>query len=113
QAAQRRAAALYDWRVVIAAYQALLADLEDRRQTAAESCPRAAGATVHPRRPDPFLVYQDFATSQITEQTVLTLAPDALPLDAILQLPMNQAAAPLLLPITEMRGLIDQVAARG
>jgi glycosyltransferase involved in cell wall biosynthesis len=64
-AGQARARSLYDWPVVFAAYEALWAELAERRSVAAASpAPRSA-----PGAPDPFSVFGHYPTEQITPRT--------------------------------------------
>lgn len=79
EAGRARARELYDWRVVIGAYQALWRDLAERRRSATEHTPRAATAPAHPLRDDPYAVYAGYATAPIGGGDRVELAPGAGP----------------------------------
>ena len=56
-AARRRAVETYDWRHIVAAYQALTIDLAARRHVAPERAAPAATEPRHPLRDDPFTLF--------------------------------------------------------
>lgn len=73
-AGRRRARRLYDWSVVIAAYQELWAELNARRRHAAESAPRPSAGTAWPLRPDPFTLFAHYATHTLGPETPIRRA---------------------------------------
>lgn len=79
EAGRARAREIYDWRVVIGAYQALWRDLAERRQSETEHTPRAAAAPAHPLRDDPYALYAGYATAPIGGGDWVELAPGAGP----------------------------------
>jgi glycosyltransferase involved in cell wall biosynthesis len=73
-AARQRAQEVYDWRVVIAQYEALWADMAAQRQQAAGH--PGASARLHrpwPARPDPFTAFAAYPTQALRGATLLTL----------------------------------------
>jgi starch synthase len=74
QSGQLRARDVYDWRVVIRAYEELWGELAARRASAAESVPVAAGAPAHPFCDDPFRLFAHYATAMLTPETRLSSA---------------------------------------
>jgi glycosyltransferase involved in cell wall biosynthesis len=74
ESGRRRARDVYDWRVVIRAYEELWGELATRRTSAAESVPVAAGAAPHPLCDDPFRLFAHYATATLTRQMRLTSA---------------------------------------
>ena len=66
-AARKAAQAAFDWRHVIALYQALWADLAARRASAVESAP-AHGPTYWPARADPFTLFADYPNEALSAQ---------------------------------------------
>jgi glycosyltransferase involved in cell wall biosynthesis len=66
-AARRAAQANFDWRHVIARYQALWAELAQRRAAAVESAP-ASGPLYWPARADPFALFADYPTEILAMQ---------------------------------------------
>jgi glycosyltransferase involved in cell wall biosynthesis len=64
-AARAKAAAAFDWRHVVARYQALWAELAERRHSATESAP-ARGGNHWPARPDPFSAFASYPSDAIS-----------------------------------------------
>ena len=65
--ARKAAQATFDWRHVIARYQALWAELAERRRAAVESAP-ANGPLYWPARADPFTLFADYPTELLSPQ---------------------------------------------
>jgi starch synthase len=76
EAGRRRAEAVYDWRHVIAAYQALWAELAERRRADPDLSGGPAPAA-DPARPDPFAAFASYPTFTLGEDSFLRLAPGA------------------------------------
>ena len=76
EAGRRHVADTYDWPHIIRAYEELWAELDRRRAADPESAPRPDGGPAHPLRPDPFLMFRDFATVALDTDTVLEMATD-------------------------------------
>lgn len=72
-----RAQAEFDWRHIIAQYEALWTELAVRRQADAEIAPRRQGSPSNPLSMDPFQVFGHYATSVLQPETRLVLGPEA------------------------------------
>jgi alpha-maltose-1-phosphate synthase len=93
------ALAVFDWSVVIARYQALWAELAERRAAGDESAARRPGLPANPSRLDPFFSFASYASDTLSPAHVVTLTPgaDAARLQMWLQSPLlsyMQRAAP-------------------
>jgi glycosyltransferase involved in cell wall biosynthesis len=75
EAGRVRAGRLFDWGVVIPAYQALWAELAERRRAEAESAPVAAGRPPAPGRSDPFRHFGAHASARLTAGDTVEPAP--------------------------------------
>ncbi|MCM8738647.1 glycosyltransferase family 4 protein [Azospirillum sp. A1-3] len=107
-AGRRRARAMFDWSVVMAAYEALWGELAHLRVSATEIASPRPEVDPVPLRADPFTIFQDFATRQLDLNLRLRCGhPDPeVALRDILGANMNNfSAATLLLP-QEMRRLL-------
>ncbi|WP_207460975.1 glycosyltransferase family 4 protein [Azospirillum sp. SYSU D00513] len=100
EAGRKRARALFDWSVVIAAYEALWGELAQLRASAEEIAPLRPAAEPFPLRADPFLVFHGFATRQMGLDTRLFCghADPEKALTDILVAGMNTFSAGTLLP---------------
>jgi len=110
-AGQRRARETFDWRVVIAAYEELWAELSERRRTAAEAAAPLAGRPPSPPRMDPFDLFRDWPTDRLAPEMILTLPAGA---DASLAGAMRAlgAAAPMpamLLDAAQTERLVEKL----
>ena len=74
-AGQARARALFDWPVVVGHYNALFAELAERRAQALQDGSLAAGARLQPSRGDPFADFRGFASAVLAPELVVRLAP--------------------------------------
>ena len=74
-AGQARARALFDWPVVVGHYNALFAELAERRAQALLDGSLAAGARLQPSRGDPFADFRGFASAVLAPELVVRLAP--------------------------------------
>jgi len=70
-AGRDRAKQIYDWKTIIPSYEALWAELNQRRLDASE--PRDKNASIWPARLDPFYSFEHYATSSLRPETVLAL----------------------------------------
>ncbi|MAF47190.1 MAG: glycosyltransferase family 4 protein [Rhodospirillales bacterium] len=64
-AAKQRAEETYDWSHVISAYEELWDELTQRRMSAVELAERVDQQPFHPTHPDPFDMFQSFATTTL------------------------------------------------
>lgn len=99
EAGRRRARALFDWPVVIAAYERLWEELAHLRATAVELAPQRPSAPPAPLRRDPFSLFEGFATQRMGLETRLSCrhADPSAALDHILVASMNTFSAATLL----------------
>jgi glycosyltransferase involved in cell wall biosynthesis len=95
EAGRRRAAALFDWSVVIGQYRALWAELAGLRRGGA-----AAGPV--PRRMDPALLFADYPTRLLAAETRLALAPGLDDAEAAIARLRGLAAIPGVAPRPEL-----------
>ncbi len=78
EAAAARARRLYDWRVVVAAYQELWSELAELRAARPGLALRGRGEAARTDVPDPFAVYRHYATALLDANTVVAAkSPDA------------------------------------
>jgi len=68
QAGQKRCETYYDWRVIIKAYQSLWTELEERRYKGTTTSFKN-----NPHHPDPFTLFQEFASAPLKPSDLLTL----------------------------------------
>jgi hypothetical protein len=107
--ARERAVAQFDWRVVINQYQALWAELAERRRSAPESVPRVAGQPVQPTRADPYQAFAGYATATLGSNDVIELAPGATPatFDGVTSSSLISFAKAVNPPTAEMHRLLE------
>jgi len=72
KAGRERVQAYYDWKVVVGQYQELWRELAERRERARQDEPASARLlSSNPLRPNPFAMFADYPTYQMTPQTRL------------------------------------------
>jgi starch synthase len=113
EAGRQRAEALYDWRVVIASYQALWAELAERRRSDANLADRPTPA-VNPARPDPFAAFASYPTATLRNDHMARLAPgaDAAMLAERRALVMVAFAPAIVPPEQDIQAMLDLLAER-
>lgn len=106
EAGKARARSLYDWRVVIGAYQALWAELAARRAGAAPARPDQARPAPGAVR-DPFTLFAEFPSAHLSDQHRIAWARDASPaaLERLYAEPLANYAPHLVLEIDDCRSL--------
>lgn len=77
--ARQRVREIYDWKVVIAAYEDLWRELAEIRLTAPESAPVKAGMPPYPLGDDPFRVLGHYSTRTLSNEMMLSLGEIATP----------------------------------
>jgi alpha-maltose-1-phosphate synthase len=77
--ARQRAREIYDWKVVIAAYEQLWRELAEIRVSAPESAPLKAGMPPYPLGDDPFRVLSHYSTKTLSHEMMLSLGRIATP----------------------------------
>jgi glycosyltransferase involved in cell wall biosynthesis len=116
EAGRARAREVFDWSTVIAAYQALWAELAAiRRAKGGEVATPIPGEPVLPQGPDPFAVFRGFPTASLTEESLLRLrdarAIEELPV--FLANPLCGLARPVLLPDADCRLVLEAIERHG
>lgn len=76
---QQRAQSVYDWKVVIAAYEDLWGQLQEQRQAASMTAPVPAGAPPHPLWDDPLRQFAHYPTATLKPDTVLQVSSQCTP----------------------------------
>lgn len=76
---RQRARTIYDWKVVIAAYEQLWQELTEFRTSAPVVAPVAPGTPLHPLCDDPFRFFAHYPTAMLTPETVLRVGAIATP----------------------------------
>jgi alpha-maltose-1-phosphate synthase len=111
EAGRRRAEALYDWRTVIASYQALWAELAERRRSDPSLMDRPTPAT-NPARPDPFAAFASYPSTTLADDLVARLAPgaDAAMLAERRALAMVAFATAIVPPEEDIQAMLDLLA---
>lgn len=77
--ARQRAREVYDWKVVIAAYEQLWRELSEIRLLAPESAPVKPGMPPYPLGDDPFRVLSHYSTRTLSHDMMLSLGKIATP----------------------------------
>ncbi len=77
--ARQRAREVYDWKVVIAAYEQLWRELAEIRLLAPESAPVKPGMPPYPLGDDPFRVLSHYSTRTLNNEMMLSLGKIATP----------------------------------
>jgi alpha-maltose-1-phosphate synthase len=77
--ARQRAREIYDWKVVIAAYEQLWRELAEIRVSAPESAPLKPGKPPYPLGDDPFRVLGHYSTQALSNEMMLRLSAIATP----------------------------------
>ena len=110
EAGRKRAREMFDWPVIIRAYQELWDELATRRQRATDTTGRVPSC--HPLREDPFSVFGQYASCTLDGNCIIDLGPNATSqrLRQISAMPMNGFAAHLLCSEQERVALIDAIA---
>lgn len=75
-AGRERARAEFDWSNIVRRYEALWTELAARRAQVPEARPALAGLA-HPRRADPFWLFEGYPSRTLSAQCQLSLAPGA------------------------------------
>ncbi len=114
EAAAARARRLYDWRVVVAAYQDLWSELAELRAASPGLALRGRGEAARTDVPDPFAVYRHYPTTLLDASTVVAAkGPDAAADLARLRegkLNLHQSVAYAFLSDAEVEALLARLA---
>ena len=116
EAGRTRARERFDWRVIVAAYQELWAELAERRARDGEVAPLGPGETAaQPTRGDPFHLFAGYPSQTLGAETLVTLAagdPDAA-LAQLDSLRMASFGGELRLPAAGRQALLARLADGG
>lgn len=105
-AGKARAHGVYDWSVIIPAYEALWDELAARRRNDPEVAARTPGRASDPLRDDPYRVFDGYPSATLAADTrVARRAPDAA-VEALARYSINSAGAGLMLPAPQLRALL-------
>lgn len=115
QAARVRARGVFDWQVVIGQYQALFAELRQRREATRESAPLLPDRPYWPLRPDPFRAFAGYPSQPLTPDCLVQPVPgaDAGKLAAICADPMVRYAKETLPPPELLERMLVHLATQG
>ena len=117
--ARARAMAQFDWPTVVRRHQALWSELRRLRGNGVETAPGSDGTPAVPHMDDPFSVFADYASAQIAERALVTLAPGikrgeglAARLDRLRGNPINDVAANTFLSPDEQVHILSHLSER-
>ncbi len=115
EAGRRRAREVYDWSVVIAAYQELWRELAGRRQRDTEIAPRTPGSPSNPLRDDPFALFITYPTNLIEPDTLVSLVPgaDAIRVNLVRYLAISNFATAIMASNEEVDAVLTHVGRHG
>ena len=112
EAGRKRAREGYDWRVVVAAYQALWQELGERRRSAGEIVKRQVGRPAYPLRDDPYALFTTYPSFRIVPSSRVRITPGSDP-ERLRSLQGIVIANPLpaaLLPEDELLAVFTRIA---
>jgi len=110
EAGTARARALYDWSAIIPQYQALWADLNERRRTESELAPPPAFAA-NPVIPDPMIAFESYPTDRAALESRIDVLVGPDDASKIFEDDAATFMPELLLPRAEALALFDRIAA--
>ena len=110
-----RARGEFDWRHIIARYEALWKELGERRKKEAEIAPLKKGSPAHPLSIDPFRLFAHYATTTLSPATRLQLGPEAneASLVALNADWMTSFGADARLPVEEWQAILTHLRTKG
>lgn len=113
-AGQRRAREHYDWRLIVARYQDLWQELAELR-AGGTAGPVNSGPWSRPTRPDPFAMFDGWASMALTLEHVVALAPgiDAAAISRRRNLQMVSYMGPVLPPARYFDQVLKQLQTAG
>ncbi len=114
-AARQRAREVFDWRVVVGQYQALWADLAERRAASGELAVRRGDQPGNPARADPFLAFASYPTETLSDDHLIEAMPGATPqiFDTIYKSPMISFVRPVVPSQNDCHRLLVELARGG
>ncbi len=105
-AGKQRAEQIYDWSVILPEYEALWAELAERRATDAEISALAEDQVADPLRDDPFRTFAGYPTSAIADNYVVRRRGTDAELEQLVRFDINSAVGGLVLEAPQMRALL-------
>lgn len=111
EAGRQRVRSLYDWSVVVPAYQDLWTELAERRRADTESAPPRWQAK-NPRLTDPFDIFEGHVGTALGNATTVRLDPHAPALADLMAMPCNVFAAEAMLTADEIKAVVQSIGDR-
>ena len=109
EAGRTRARSVYDWSVIIPAYEELWADLARRRTHDREVAAPLPGRASDPLRDDPYKVFAGYPSTTLRDDMRVTRrAPDA-DLEVLVRHSINSAGVGLMLSGPDLRALLGAI----
>ena len=115
EAGRKRARSHYDWRIIVAAYQALWGELAERRKKGDELAAKQPNAPAHPLREDPYSVFDTYPSLVLNAEAVAVAMPGVTDADInrVRAVRMNDYAAAYLAPMPEIHAMLARIVADG
>ena len=115
EAGRKRAREVFDWSIIISAYQNLWRELEERRRVDGELVPSRAQQVSHPLRDDPFSVFGSYPSTPMDGKAMVSVRtgrgiPDVKMLRAH---PLTSLSNHLLAPEEDCEDLLAHLRAHG
>lgn len=108
-AGRTRARSIYDWSVIIPAYEELWDELAQRRSHDPETATLQPGQTSDPLRDDPYRVFAGYPTAILHDRMRVTRrAPDSV-LESLVRYSINSAGIGLMLSGPDLRNLLAAI----
>ncbi len=105
-AGRDRAVKFYDWSVIIPRYEALWAELGERRSKDSEIAAAQEGQVADPLRNDPSQVFSGYPTMSLGEDFQVSRQGTDTELETLIQFKINSAVAGLVPDAPNMRALL-------
>ena len=115
EAGRRRAKEVFDWAIIIAAYQELWHELRERRRRTEEVAPRKRGQPAHPLRDDPFAVFRSYPSIHLHGNTVVALREKGVRVDlaTLRENPLTSVASSLIATEAQCESLLVHLRTQG
>jgi hypothetical protein len=111
-AGRERARQSYDWAVIYRRYQTLWEDLAERRRADPDLHPPLS-STARPNRPDPFAAFAGYATTQLSDQHLVTLQDGANLVETHRALALNSFAGAVQPTVEECARIVEFLRTNG
>ena len=112
---RQRACEIYDWRVIIAAYERLWQELAELRESSSELAPQKAQAPPNPLGDDPFRLFAHYSTEVLNPNQVLAIGSMGNPrsLHLLRSLGITNFGADYRTPVATIDELLKAIAQAG